>query len=103
MQTAMTVGDLEELKNKLALEKLYLEDEIRTEFNFDEIIGQSPSLRQVLHMVKTVAGSDSTVLLLGETGTGKELIARAVHQRSRRKDRTFVKGECWTASTAIQS
>ena len=68
---AIAVGDLEALKNKLAQEKLYLEDEIRSEFNFEEIVGQSPALRQVLRLVETVAASDSTVLLLGETGTAK--------------------------------
>jgi len=98
---ALAVRDLEELKNKLAQEKLYLEDEIRTEFNFDEIIGQSSTLRHVLQMVETVASSDSTVLLLGETGTGKELIARAVHDHSRRKNRTFVKLNCAAIPTGL--
>jgi formate hydrogenlyase transcriptional activator len=98
---ALIVSDLETLKDKLAQEKLYLEDEIRTEFNFDEIIGQSPALRQVLQMVETVANSDSTVLLLGETGTGKELIARAVHNHSRRKQRTFVKLNCAAIPTGL--
>jgi formate hydrogenlyase transcriptional activator len=98
---SLAVRDLENLKNKLAQEKLYLEDEIRTELNFDEIVGQSPALRQVLQMVETVAGSDSTVLLLGETGTGKELIARAVHNHSRRKNRTFVKLNCAAIPTGL--
>lgn len=98
---ALAVRDLEALKNKLAQEKLYLEDEIRTEFNFDEIVGQSPALREVLRLVETVAASDSTVLLLGETGTGKELIARAVHEHSRRKARTFVKLNCAAIPTGL--
>jgi len=98
---ALAVRDLESLKNKLAQEKLYLEDEIRTELNFDEIIGQSSALREVLKMVETVAPSDSTVLLLGETGTGKELIARAVHEHSRRKSRTFVKLNCAAIPTGL--
>ena len=98
---ALAVRDLEALKNKLAQEKLYLEDEIRTELNFDEIVGQSPALRQVMKMVETVASSDSTVLLLGETGTGKELIARAVHEHSRRKSRTFVKLNCAAIPTGL--
>src|SRR5262249_6721515 len=98
---SVAVRDLENLKNKLAQEKLYLEDEIRTEFNFDEIIGQSEALRHVLQMVETVAPSDSTVLLLGETGTGKELIARAVHNHSRRKGRTFVKLNCAAIPTGL--
>jgi len=98
---ALAVRDLEELKEKLAKEKLYLESEIRTEFNFEEIIGQSAALREVLRMVETVAPSDSTVLLLGETGTGKELIARAVHNRSRRRQRTFVKMNCAAIPTGL--
>jgi formate hydrogenlyase transcriptional activator len=98
---ALSVRDLEALKNKLAQEKLYLEDEIRNELNFEEIIGQSPALKQVLKLVGTVAASDSTVLLLGETGTGKELIARAVHEHSRRKSRTFVKLNCAAIPTGL--
>jgi len=101
VENALFVADLEKLKDKLAQEKLYLEDEIRTEFNFDAIIGQSPALRKVLQMVETVANSDSTVLLLGETGTGKELIARAVHSHSRRKQRTFVKLNCAAIPTGL--
>lgn len=98
---ALAMRDLEALKDKLAQEKLYLEDEIRGELNFDEIIGQSPALREVLRLVETVAPSDSTVLLLGETGTGKELIARAVHDHSRRKMRTFVKLNCAAIPTGL--
>ena len=86
--------EIAELKDKLAQEKLYLEDEIRGELDFEGIVGQSSALRHVLNLVETVAPSDSTVLLLGETGTGKELIARAIHERSRRKERTFVKLNC---------
>ncbi|MBS1852242.1 MAG: sigma 54-interacting transcriptional regulator [Acidobacteria bacterium] len=98
---ALAVRDLEALKNRLAQEKLYLEDEIRTELNFDEIVGQSPALREVLRLVETVANSDSTVLLLGETGTGKELVARAVHEHSRRQARTFVKLNCAAIPTGL--
>ena len=86
--------EIAELKDKLAQEKLYLEDEIRGEMDSEGIVGQSSALRHVLNLVETVAPSDSTVLLLGETGTGKELIARAIHDRSRRKERTFVKLNC---------
>jgi formate hydrogenlyase transcriptional activator len=86
--------EIAELKGKLAQEKLYLEDEIRCEMDFEGIVGQSSALRHVLNLVETVAPSDSTVLLLGETGTGKELIARAIHDRSRRKERTLVKLNC---------
>src|SRR5258707_3935174 len=86
--------EIAELKDKLAQEKLYLENEIRGDIDFEGIVGQSAALRHVLNLVETVASSDSTVLLLGETGTGKELIARAIHERSRRKDRTFVRLNC---------
>jgi len=98
---ALSVKDLEALKDRLAQEKLYLEDEIRTEFSFDEIIGQSAALREVLKLVQTVSASDSTVLLLGETGTGKELIARAIHDHSRRQSRTFVKLNCAAIPTGL--
>ena len=72
---------------------LYLESEIRAE-HFEEIIGESPPLREVLQQVQTVAPTDATVLILGETGTGKELVARAIHDRSGRSERTFVKVNC---------
>jgi formate hydrogenlyase transcriptional activator len=86
---------------KLAQEKLYLEEEIRSEMGFERIIGDSSTLKHVLELVETVAPSDSTVLLLGETGTGKELIARAIHDHSRRKDRTFVKLNCAAIPTGL--
>jgi formate hydrogenlyase transcriptional activator len=79
------------LKDKLAEEKLYLEGEIIQEHNFTEIIGDSAALRRVLAQIETVAATDATVLLLGETGTGKELIARAIHDRSARRGQTFVR------------
>src|SRR5579862_1529250 len=94
VENALAYGEIADLKDKLAQEKLYLEDEIRGEMDFEGIVGQSSALRHVLNLVETVAPSDSTVLLLGETGTGKELIARAIHERSRRKDQTFVKLNC---------
>jgi len=94
IENALAYHEISQLKDKLAQEKLYLEEEIRSEMNFENIIGNSPPLKHVLELVETVAPSDSTVLLLGETGTGKELIARAIHDRSRRKDRTFVKLNC---------
>src|ERR1700730_7019658 len=93
--------EIAELKDKLAQEKLYLEEEIRAAADFEGIVGQSSALRQVLQLVETVASSDSTVLLLGETGTGKELIARAIHERSRRKERTFVKLNCAAIPTGL--
>jgi formate hydrogenlyase transcriptional activator len=101
VENALAFGEIAELKDKLAQEKLYLEDEIRGEMDFEGIVGQSSALRHVLQLVETVAPSDSTVLLLGETGTGKELIARAIHERSRRKDRTFVKVNCAAIPTGL--
>ena len=89
------------LKDKLAQEKLYLEDEIRNEIGFKEIIGQTPRLLHVLQEVETVAPTDSNVLILGETGTGKELIARAIHDHSHRKPRTFVKLNCAAIPTGL--
>jgi formate hydrogenlyase transcriptional activator len=101
VENALAYGEIADLKDKLAQEKLYLEDEIRGEMDFEGIVGQSSALRHVLNLVETVAPSDSTVLLLGETGTGKELIARAIHERSRRKERTFVKLNCAAIPTGL--
>jgi formate hydrogenlyase transcriptional activator len=101
VENALSYTEIADLKNRLAQEKLYLEDEIRGEMDFEGIVGQSSALRHVLNLVETVAPSDSTVLLLGETGTGKELIARAIHDRSRRKDRTFVKLNCAAIPTGL--
>ena len=101
VENALAYSEIEDLKDKLAQEKLYLEEEIRGEMDFEGIVGQSSALRHVLNLVDTVAPSDSTVLLLGETGTGKELIARAIHERSRRKDRTFVKLNCAAIPTGL--
>jgi formate hydrogenlyase transcriptional activator len=82
-------------------EDLRLDEEIRNEADFEGIVGRSSTLRQLLQLVKTVAPSDSTVLLLGETGTGKELIARAIHNRSRREERNFVKLNCAAIPTGL--
>ena len=101
IENAMAYGEIAELRDKLAQEKLYLEEEIRGEMDFEGIVGQSSALRHVLSLVETVAPSDSTVLLLGETGTGKELIARAIHDRSRRRDRTLVKLNCAAIPTGL--
>jgi formate hydrogenlyase transcriptional activator len=101
IENALAYHEISELKDKLAQEKLYLEEEIRSEMNFENIVGNSAALNHVLELVETVAPSDSTVLLLGETGTGKELIARAIHDRSRRKDRTFVKLNCAAIPTGL--
>src|ERR1700684_3914323 len=101
IENRLAYREVAELKDKLAQEKLYLEDEIRGELDFEGIVGQSSALRHVLNLVETVAPSDSTVLLLGETGTGKELIARAIHDRSHRKERTFVKLNCAAIPTGL--
>jgi formate hydrogenlyase transcriptional activator len=93
--------EIEQLKNRLAAEKQYLEGEIRTELNFDEIVGDSPALKKALDPVPIVADSDATVLILGETGTGKELVARAIHRMSRRKERNFIKVNCAAIPTGL--
>ncbi len=94
VESALAFSEIEELKEQLAQEKLYLEDEIRTEHNFEEIVGDSPVLKRVLRQIETVAPTDAAVLIEGETGTGKEVFARAIHNLSRRRDRTFVKINC---------
>ncbi len=94
LENALAFKEIDALKDKLAVEKLYLEEEIRSEFNFEEIIGDSPSLRRTLSQVELAAPAGTTVLILGETGTGKELIARAIHNLSPRRERTFVKVNC---------
>jgi formate hydrogenlyase transcriptional activator len=101
IENALAYEEISRLKDKLSEEKLYLEEQIRSEMGFEQIIGNSAAIKHVLQMVETVAPSDSTVLLLGETGTGKELIARAIHERSRRKDRTFVKLNCAAIPTGL--
>ena len=101
VQNALAYREISELKEKIAREKVYLEEEIRSEINFEQIHGGSPALRRVLELVEKVAPNDSTVLLLGETGTGKELIARALHDHSRRKERTFVKLNCAAIPTGL--
>lgn len=94
VENALSFRKIEVLKNKLNEEKLYLEEEIQTSYNFDEIIGNSSILKRVLQQVETVAGTDTTVLICGESGTGKELIARAIHNLSGRRERTLVKVNC---------
>jgi formate hydrogenlyase transcriptional activator len=94
LDNALVYRRISELNERLAKQKLYLEDELKTEFNFEEIIGQSKAIRRVLNQIETVAPTDSTVLILGETGTGKELLARAIHDLSPRKSHTFVRVNC---------
>ena len=93
--------EISSLRDKLAKEKLYLEEEIQTAYNFEEIVGDSRALRLVLKEVQTVAATDSTVLILGETGCGKELVARALHNLSNRRERTFVKLNCAAIPTGL--
>ncbi|HKV35359.1 MAG TPA: sigma 54-interacting transcriptional regulator [Pyrinomonadaceae bacterium] len=101
VENSLTYHELASLKNKLVREKLYLEEEIQTEYNFEEIIGQSAALKKILQQVATVAPTDSAVLLCGETGTGKELIARAIHNMSKRRERTLVKLNCAAIPTGL--
>jgi formate hydrogenlyase transcriptional activator len=101
VENALAFGEIRDLKDQLSKEKLYLEDEIRTEMNFAQIIGNSTSLRRVLKQVETVAPTDSTVLIYGETGTGKELIARGIHDLSPRRSKPFVKLNCAAIPTGL--
>ena len=101
VENALAFNEIEALKNKLASEKIYLEEEIQSQFNFSEIIGQSPSLSSAFKQVEIVAPTDSTVLIQGETGTGKELIAHAIHNLSNRRERTLVKMNCAAIPTGL--
>jgi formate hydrogenlyase transcriptional activator len=101
VENALAYRKIDELKNKLQEEKLYLQEEIRSEYNFEEIIGTSPALKRALEAVETVAPTDSTVLIFGETGTGKELIARALHNLSSRSEHPLVKVNCAAIPTGL--
>ena len=101
MDNSRAYQEIAALTEKLSGEKLYLQDEIRSERNFEEIIGESRVLKRVLDQAKTVASSDATVLILGETGTGKELIARAIHRMSRRSGASFIKMNCAAIPTGL--
>ena len=101
IENARTFGEISDQKDTLALQKLYLEDEIRSELKFEEIVGRSDALRRVLEQIETVAPTDSTVLIYGETGSGKELIARAVHNLSTRESGAFVKLNCAAIPTGL--
>ena len=94
IENALAFQQIATLKEQLEQEKAYLEEEVRSDHNFGEIVGENTALRQVLRHVETVAVTDSTVMIYGETGTGKELIARALHERSPRQNRTFIKLNC---------
>jgi formate hydrogenlyase transcriptional activator len=94
VENALNYKEVNEVREKLAEERVYLTEEIRTDRDFEDIIGDSQALKEVLNQVRIVAPTNSTVMTLGETGTGKELIARAIHSLSSRRDRTFVKVNC---------
>jgi formate hydrogenlyase transcriptional activator len=94
IENASAYAEISQLKDRLARQNVYLESEIRSELGFEDIVGNSPPLKSVLKEIETVAPTDSTVLICGETGTGKELIARAVHNLSSRKSNAFVKLNC---------
>ena len=95
------LAEVERLKNRLQAENVYLQEEITTTHHCGEIIGQSRALQEVLRQVEQVAPTDATVLIQGETGTGKELIARAIHGRSRYRDRPLVKVNCATLPAGL--
>jgi formate hydrogenlyase transcriptional activator len=101
IQNALAYAKIAELKDRLAQEKVYLENEIRSELKFEEIIGKSAVLRSVLSQIETVAPTDSTVLIYGDTGTGKELVARALHNLSSRGKNAFVKLNCAAIPTGL--
>jgi PAS domain S-box-containing protein len=101
IDNALTFRNIAELKDRLAEEKLYLEEELRTAYNFEEIIGESPGLKRALKQAESVASTDATVLILGETGTGKELVARAIHNMSARREHTFVRMNCAAIPTGL--
>jgi formate hydrogenlyase transcriptional activator len=101
VENALAFEKIRELRRRFEDEKVYLEEEIRAEYRFDEIIGNSAGIREVLTQIETAAPTDSTVLIQGETGTGKELVARAIHQLSRRNQGTFIKLNCSAIPAAL--
>jgi formate hydrogenlyase transcriptional activator len=101
IENMQSYEEIATLKARLEKENIYLREEIRTGHNFEEIVGNSPALLAVLQAVEQVAPTDSTVLIYGETGTGKELIARAIHNRSTRKDRALVSVNCSAISAGL--
>ena len=101
IQNMQSYQEIDSLKAKLEKENVYLQEELRTEHNFEEIVGNSPALLKALHDVDQVAPTDSTVLIYGETGTGKELVARAIHSRSARNCRALVNVNCSAISAGL--
>ena len=101
IKNAQLFTEVEQLKNRLQAENLYLREEIKLEHNFEEIIGESQSIKAVLRSIEQVAPTDSTVLIRGDTGTGKELIARAIHHLSPRRARSLVKVNCGAIPTNL--
>jgi len=101
VENAAAYGEISQARDRLALENIYLESEIRSELHFEDIVGNSQALKRVLREIETVAPADSTVLIYGDTGTGKELIARAVHNLSSRKSNAFVKLNCAAIPTGL--
>ena len=93
-ENAIAFEEINELRRHIEDEKVYLEEEIRSEYRFDEIVGSGPALRGVLRQIETAAPTDSSILIQGETGTGKELVARAIHRLSSRANGTFIKLNC---------
>ncbi len=94
LNNALAFRQIADLRDRFRREKQYLEEELDQEHHFDDIVGDSPSLRNVLKDIETVAPTEATVLIQGETGTGKELLARSIHRLSSRRDRTFIKLNC---------
>ena len=92
---------MEQEQTRLKAENLYLQEEIQTDHNYEEIVGASPSLIRVLENVRRVAPTDTSVLICGETGTGKELIARAIHFNSKRRDKPLIKINCAALPTGL--
>ncbi len=101
LENALAFDEIAALKDRLAHENIYLEQEIRSVQHFGEIVAESPALKRILKQVSTVAPTDTTVLLLGETGTGKELIARALHTASERRSRALVTVNCATSPAGL--
>jgi formate hydrogenlyase transcriptional activator len=101
IENANLFSEIQRLKDRLQAENVYLAEEIKTHQGFEEIVGRTPALKRVLSGIEQVAGTDTTVLITGETGTGKELVARAIHRHSRRRDRALVSVNCGAISPTL--